>query len=76
MLCVDGMWVVMRAGVQASGAILVWVGRVVYSVCCAWGEGGGWDVLGSWCVVCVGGASRFRWGCILFKGRVRVFVVW
>ncbi len=42
--CVDGVWVlVMRAGVQASGAMIVWAGRGVYSMCCAWGEGSCWD---------------------------------
>ncbi len=42
MRCVDGVWVVVRAGVQASDAMLVWVGRSVYSLCGAWGvEGGG-----------------------------------
>ncbi len=57
----DGMWVVMRAGVQASGAMLVWVGRGVYSLCGTWGVGGGRD---GWShgVSCVWGASRCRWG--------------
>ncbi len=41
MWCVDGVWVVMRAGVQASGATIVWVGRGVCNLCGAWGVGGG-----------------------------------
>jgi hypothetical protein len=35
--CEDGVWVAMRAGVQASDAMIVWVGRVVCSLCSAWG---------------------------------------
>ncbi len=61
MWCVDGVWVVMRAGVQASGAMSVWVGRVVYSLCSTWGVGGGWDAW-DYCVSCVWGASRCRQG--------------
>ncbi len=76
MWCGDGMWVVMRAGVQASGVMLGWVGRVVYSLCGAWGEGGGWDGWG-YCVSCVWGAIRCRQGVlVLCEGRVCVLAVW
>ena len=60
MWCVDGVWVVMRAGVQASGAMLVCVGRVVYSLCGAWGVREADGMLGGHCVSCVWGASRCR----------------
>ncbi len=65
----DGVWVVMRAGVQASGGFIVWAGRVVYSVCGAWGMGGGWDAWGHG-VSCVWGASRCRRVCLFYKGRM------
>ncbi len=52
MWCVDGMWVVMRAGVQASSAMIVRVGRVVYSLCGAWGVGGGRDAWGHGVLLC------------------------
>ncbi len=67
MWCVDGVWVVMRAGVQASGGMIVWAGRVVYSLCGAWGEGGGQD---AWdhSLSCVWGASRCRQGVHVSEG--------
>ncbi len=53
MWCVDGVWVVMRAGVQASGVMIVWAGRVVYSLCGAWGVGEAAGMLGVMvCRVC------------------------
>jgi hypothetical protein len=67
MWCVDGVWVVMRAGVQASGAISVWVGRVVCSWCNAWGVGGGWDAWGALCGA-VWGASRCKGSVVVCSG--------
>ena len=76
MLCVDGVWVVMKAGVQASGAMLVRVGRVVYSVCGAWGVEGGRDAWGHG-VSCVCGApAGVGRVCMFYKGRVCVLAVW
>ncbi len=52
-----GVWVVcvmMRAVVQASGAMMVWVGRRVYSLCGAWGVREAVGMLGVMvCRVCV-----------------------
>ncbi len=63
----DGMWVVMRAGVQLWGARIVCVGRVVYSVCGAWGVGGGRDGWGHG-VSCVWVASLCRQGVLVVEG--------
>ncbi len=75
MWCVDGVWVVMRAGVQASGAMLVWVGGVVHSLC----GYGVWEAVGMLGVM-VGRVSGAPAGvgrvCLFFMGRVCVLVVW
>ncbi len=45
------MWDLNRAGESLmGGSDSVWVGRDVYSRCCAWDVGGDWDV---WEAVCV-----------------------
>ncbi len=76
MWCVDGVWVVMRAGVQASSGMIVWAGRVVHSLCGAWGVGGGQDGWGQG-VSCVCGApAGVGRVCMFHKGRVCVLVVW
>ncbi len=75
MWCVDGVWVVMRAGVQASGAMIVWVGRSVYSLCGASGVGGGQDAWGSLRVVCFGAPAGVGGVCLFFVRAVCVLVV-
>ena len=54
MWCVNGVWVVMRAGVQASGGMIVWVVRGCVQLVLCMGCGRRLGCLGLLCVECVG----------------------